>query len=98
LFRYEASWALEEDYGEVIQRAWDGTQGSTNSWDNLEARLGGCKKILAQWQMEKKDPMGKINFLKKKLISLKATAGMMMGGEEKKNRKRTPNFIGPRRC
>lgn len=50
IFRYEASWALEEDYGEVVQQAWDEAQVHACLWETLEAKSCGCRNNFVLWQ------------------------------------------------
>jgi hypothetical protein len=84
IFRYEAGWALEEDSEEVVQRAWDEPRIQAGLWENLELKLGGCRKTFVQWQQKKRDPTGTINDLKKRLLAVKGRDGMLVGEEEKK--------------
>jgi hypothetical protein len=46
-----------------------------NKWNKLDMKLQECKDNLVKWQKRKKDPMSRINSLKKKILSFHGKDG-----------------------
>jgi hypothetical protein len=46
-----------------------------NKWNKLDMKLQGCKDNLVKWQKRKKDPMSRINSLKKKIYPFMGRMG-----------------------
>ena len=49
-FRYESSWAVENDFQEVCIRAWNGTIVHSNPWQQVGQKIQRCKSDLVTWK------------------------------------------------
>jgi hypothetical protein len=52
-FKYEASWGLDEECGEVVSRAWEGGQIENTSLQDVRVNLDSYQVALSKWSGEK---------------------------------------------
>jgi hypothetical protein len=74
-FKHEASWVLDGEYVEVVNRAWRERAVGTDSWRCLRSKMGRCKRELKIWQAKKKGPENDIKNICQSLTALQAVEG-----------------------
>lgn len=89
-FRYEACWALEEGFNDVIARVWDQQVCDVSKWGRLGEKLKGCSIALTQWQREGRGNTHEtVANLQKKLMVIQGKDGQGACDEEKRLHKET---------
>ena len=83
-FRYEASWALENEYKDLIASAWGRHSGLVSGWDSIQKKLSRCKGYSIRWQQHKNGPIQtSIKTLQNRLNFLQGEEGDSEGSETK---------------
>ena len=83
-FRYEASWALENEYKDLIASAWGRHSGLVSGWDSIQQKLSRCKGYSIRWQQHRNGPMQtSIKTLQNRLNVLQGEEGDLEGRETK---------------
>jgi hypothetical protein len=83
-FFYEASWALEEGFREVIDWRQKGSNGT--SWERLGSKLEGCVTALKDWRRASRNSVqGSISKLQRRLLQLQTREDRSATSEVKKN-------------
>jgi hypothetical protein len=83
-FRYEASWALDKEYKNLIVSAWNQPLRSNSEWDKVQQKLSRCTGDTIRWQKRKGGPIQTtIQSLKAKLNFLQGEDEELLGSEAK---------------
>jgi hypothetical protein len=93
-FRYEASWALDNEYKTLIEKAWKQPTTLAGNWSNIQQKLSRCKAHSMRWQKQTRGPAQSIiNSLKTRLNLLQGEEGEVDGYEVRRVKQELQNLL-----
>jgi hypothetical protein len=69
-FKFEAKWQLEDEFGDLVEKTWQGDNDGTSGLQLVQNKLAACQRSFSRWSCMKYGNADKI--IKKKTKELEA--------------------------